>query len=257
MVEVVVLGSGSRGNATLVRTARSALLIDAGLSCRQLCARLEAVGHDPRALDAVLVTHEHVDHVQGLPVLLRRRPMPVFLNAETAAAAHRAVSDASSLEIFETGRAFDAGGFRVTAFPIPHDAVAPVGFVLEAEGVRVGFATDLGHVTTEIKARLAGCHAIVLEANHDPQMLIAGPYPWATKQRVASRFGHLSNDGAAEALAEIASENTQAVVLAHISETNNVPGLAAAAAGAALRQAGRAPSLACAAQHRPAAALRL
>lgn len=257
MVEVIVLGSGSRGNATLVRTERSALLIDAGLTCRQLVSRLEAVQCELAAIDAVLVTHEHIDHVQGLPVLLRRRAMPVFANAATVGAAPRAFDGARAIAHFESGTAFDAGAFRVTAFPIPHDAADPVGFVLEFEGLRIGYATDLGQVTHLVAARLSGAHALVFEANHDAQMLMEGPYPWVTKQRVASRLGHLSNDGAADALAEIVGPDTQSVVLAHISETNNQPALAATAVGAALARADRRPALHCAPQSRPAVAVRV
>ncbi|RMF73521.1 MAG: MBL fold metallo-hydrolase [Acidobacteria bacterium] len=257
MVELIVLGSGSKGNATLVRSGRGAVLVDAGLSCRQLVARLEAAGQDPARIDAILVTHEHVDHVGGLPVFLKRYPTPVYMTERTAEAAAARVARAPQVVPVVAGEAFDAGPFRVTAVPVPHDAVDPVAYLLERDGVRVGQVTDLGHVTTLVEARFAGCHALVLEANHDRDMLLDGPYPWPTKQRVASRVGHLSNDHAAAALARLVGEETCEVVLAHLSEVNNDPGLAEAAAGAALADRGRRPRVHCARQHAPSRAVRL
>ncbi len=258
MVEVVVLGSGSRGNSTLVRNGRTALLIDAGLTARQVVERLEAVGQDPRRLAAILLTHEHIDHTRGVAVLARRFSLPVLANAETFAAAAPTLRDVPEVEVFETGVPFEVGGISVTPFAVPHDAAEPVGFVLSSEGIRVGYATDLGHVTRLVAARLAGCHALVFEANHDLEMLIHGPYPWATKQRVASRTGHLSNEHAAEFLREVVSDDTRHLVLAHISETNNDPVLARATIETALSDAGRSRiTLATARQDRPAAVVRL
>lgn len=238
MVELVVLGSGSRGNATLVRTAAGALLIDAGLSAREIVRRLEAVGQDPRRVEAILLTHEHSDHVSGLRVLLDRLPVVVAANEATFAAAAQALGDDVDRFVFTTGETFAAGPFEVTAFPVPHDAADPVGFLLEAEGARIGYATDLGHVTRLVETRLSGCAAVVFETNHDLRMLMDGPYPWATKQRVASRQGHLSNEHAAAALPGIAAYGVQHLVLAHLSATNNDPRLARATVEGALEAAG-------------------
>lgn len=257
MVELVVLGSGSRGNCTLVRTSRGALLIDAGLSARQIVRRLAEAGQSPDRLDGILLTHEHQDHVNGLAVFTRCRDIPVLGNAATLEAAGGKLGQARR-KTFTTGQPFDWAGFRVTPFATPHDAAEPVGFVLEAEGVRVGYATDLGHVTQLVAARLTGCDALVFEANHDREMLMEGPYPWVTKQRVASRLGHLSNDHAASALPRIALGETRHLILAHLSETNNNPGLARAAVEIALREAGLPRvGVATASQERPAAPLRL
>lgn len=259
MLEVVVLGSGSRGNATLVRDGRSAILIDAGFSCRQLVARLEGVGQDPRRIEAILLTHEHVDHVQGLRVFRRRFGTPVFASEGTLGAAEKHLGGAKGGEahVLRVGGTVTVGAFEATSFAIPHDAADPVGWVIEAQGVRIGHATDLGHVTRLTAHRLAGCHALVFEANHDRQLLMDGPYPWSTKQRVASRVGHLSNDAAAEALGEIVSDETRTLVLAHLSENNNDPGLAQATIHGALAEAGRRPEVVLATQAAPAAPVTL
>jgi len=258
MVELVVLASGSRGNCTLVRAGRTAVLIDAGLSAKQIVERLAAVGQDPRGLSAILLTHEHIDHTRGVAVLARRFTVPVIANAATWQAAEDQLCDIPAVEFFVTGTRFAVGALEVTPFATPHDAAEPVGFVLESEGLRVGYATDLGHVTRLVAARLAGCHALVFEANHDLEMLMSGPYPWATKQRVASRTGHLSNEHAAEFLPQVVGEETEHLVLAHLSETNNDPALARATVETALVEAGRTRvSLTTARQDRPAAAVRL
>ncbi len=258
MVELVVLASGSRGNCTLVRAGRTAVLIDAGLSAKQIVERLAAVGQDPRGLAAILLTHEHIDHTRGVAVLARRFAVPVLANAATYEAAEVQLRDVPAAEFFVTGTRFDVGTLAVTPFAVPHDAAEPVGFLLESEGARIGYATDLGHVTRLVAARLSGCQALVFEANHDLEMLMSGPYPWATKQRVASRTGHLSNEHAAEFLPEAVSEETVHLVLAHLSETNNDPALARATVETALAAAGRSrTSVTTARQDRPAAAVRL
>ncbi|MDH3283563.1 MAG: MBL fold metallo-hydrolase [Acidobacteriota bacterium] len=251
-LELVVLGSGSRGNATLVRGAGAAILIDAGISARQIAARLEGVGQSPGRLDAILLTHEHGDHVAGLAGLTRRFPTTVFANAATLAAVDGRLGDRTTCETFECGKLFSIGPFDVRAFQVPHDAADPVGFVIETRGRRFGFATDLGHVTDSISEELSDCDALVFEANHDREMLRDGPYPWFTKQRVASELGHLSNEHAAAELTRIVSERTSQLVLAHLSATNNDPGLACATVAGALRSAGPgAPSVVAASQSEP------
>ncbi len=258
MIEIVVLGSGSRGNCALLRQDGHAVMIDAGLSAREIARRCAAVGQDLAKIDAILLTHEHADHVAGVRVFAKRCGAVVAGNAATLAAAGLHFPHVAQLATFTTGQRFTAGRFAVTPFRVPHDAVEPVGFILEAEGVRVGYATDLGHVTPEVRARLEGCAAIVMESNHDREMLRLGPYPWVTKQRVASANGHLSNDHAAAALPDIVAFGTEHVVLAHVSETNNHPHLARAAVHGALLAAGRdRVRLEVAPQDRPATPVRL
>ena len=236
MVELITLGSGSRGNSTLLRTARSAILIDAGFTARQLFLRLESVGQDPSDIDAVVITHEHSDHICGVPVFTRRTGTRVHANEAAVASAGPALQDAATLETFTTGRCFEAGDFTITPFPVSHDAAEPVGFIIEAEGIRTGYATDLGHADHDVVEQLTGCEIVVLESNHDRNMLFTGPYPPMTKQRIDSDHGHLSNEAAAELLISVIPGGTRQIVLAHLSETNNIPKLARAAVEGALRR---------------------
>ncbi len=257
MLEVIVLGSGSKGNATLVRRDEFSLLIDAGFSARQLNLRLEAVGQDPGALDAILVTHEHSDHVKGLRVFAKRKQIPVRANRRTLEALGSVVQELSIVEDFATGHRFEVGPFRITSFSVPHDAVDPVGFVFEVDGIRIGYATDLGFVSRLVSTTLRGCQGIVFEANHDRMMLLDGPYPWSTKQRIASRYGHLSNDHTAEGLPEIVTDETSVVLLAHMSESNNDAELASATVQGALWEKGlRNIDVRVASQDSPARAMR-
>ena len=239
MVRVVPLGSGSSGNATLVTFGERRLLIDAGLSARELAARLEGVGLAPSALSAILLTHEHHDHARGLPRFALKHRVPVFTSPECLAALNLAPHHLPAWHPFEPGIPFEAFGIRVDPFVVPHDAVNPVGFVLEAGGVRVGIATDLGHATTLVMERLRGCHVLLVEANHDDGMLLRGSYPWALKQRIGGRLGHLSNDEAATLVTSVADDDCQAVILAHLSENNNPSALARRAVATALARAGR------------------
>jgi phosphoribosyl 1,2-cyclic phosphodiesterase len=239
MVRVVPLGSGSSGNATLVAFGERRLLIDAGLSARELALRLEGVGVPPSTVSAVLLTHEHHDHARGLERFAMKHKVPVFTSPESLAALNLAPHHLPAWHPFEPGIPFEAFGVTVDPFVVPHDAVNPVGFVLEALGVRVGIATDLGHATTLVVERLRGCHVLVVEANHDDGMLVGGPYPWALKQRIGGRLGHLSNEEAATLLVATADDDCQAVVLAHLSESNNTAALARRAVATALARAGR------------------
>ena len=239
MVRVVLLGSGSSGNATLVAFGARRILVDAGLSARELAARLEGVGVAPRQLTAVLLSHEHHDHARGLERFAVKHALPVFTAPEALAALNLAPRHLGAWHPFEPGVAFDASGVTVEPFSVPHDAANPVGFVLQAEGVRVGIVTDLGHATTLVVERLRGCHVLVVEANHDDGMLVRGPYPWALKQRIGGRLGHLSNEEAATLLAATADDACQAVILAHLSEKNNTAALARKAVASALAAAGR------------------
>ncbi len=238
MFEVTVLGSGSSGNATLVRSGRTSILIDAGLSYRQICLRLHAVGCGPADLDAVLVSHEHGDHVKGLRILCARQAVPVYTAVATLATRELREAAPARVEPIRAGKEFRVGELTVEPFCVPHDAADPLGFAVSCNGLRLGYVTDLGFATALTRERLRDCHLLVLEANHDRDMLIDGPYPWPVKQRILSRFGHLSNGAAAELLGEVAGPELRAVVLAHISRHNNLPELARAACEESLQACG-------------------
>lgn len=315
MVRFTVLASGSKGNCTIISGGRTRILVDAGLSCRELFRRMKIAGEDPLSLDAIIITHEHQDHVNGLAVTARKIGIPVYFTeathrawmrwisprkqmtyaqwvelcrkqaaerqaeidmdesnsdgaealpgadaAEPAPLAQVAIAAAAgpegnpaspasedpawlpAVEYFEAGRAFEIGDIQVSPFTIPHDAADPVGFVFRAEGVRMGFATDLGYIPPNVKAQLAGVDLLFLESNHDLEMLRDGPYPWSVKQRVLSRVGHLSNEAAANFLENSYDGQAAYVILAHLSENNNLPELARVAAERALN--GRASLLA-------------
>jgi phosphoribosyl 1,2-cyclic phosphodiesterase len=330
MVRFTVLASGSKGNSTVVTGGRTRILIDAGLSCRELFRRMKLAGEDPETIDAIVITHEHQDHINGLAVTARKLKIPVYFTeathrawmrwltprrqmsyaqwielcrkqaserqAEVQSAAQTpdpseadpeeaeadcettavqtqasAPSEAQvpvptgppslkedptwlpAVEYFEPGRPFSIGDISLSPFTIPHDAADPVGFVLSAEAVRMGFATDLGYITPNVKQQLKNLDLLLLESNHDLEMLRDGPYPWSVKQRVLSRVGHLSNDATAEFLCHEYDGQAVYVILAHLSENNNLPELARVAAERALM--GRASLLAnrllLAEQHQP------
>jgi phosphoribosyl 1,2-cyclic phosphodiesterase len=286
MMRMTVLASGSKGNSTIVSSSRTRILVDAGLSCRELLKRMQMADEDPAALDALLITHEHQDHVQGLAVLARKLGVPVYFTqathrawmrsmmphkrmtyaawlalrqqdlaqrqagegapvtaapeaecADDAPAAH-APKDPCSLpgvEYFAAGTGFSIGDIAITPFTIPHDAADPVGFVFEADGVRMGIATDLGYMPPNVKMAIRNCDVLMIESNHDLEMLRDGPYPWSVKQRVMSRVGHLSNEAVSDFLEKNYDGNASYVVLAHLSECNNLPELARVTAERALR----------------------
>jgi phosphoribosyl 1,2-cyclic phosphodiesterase len=283
MMRMTVLASGSKGNSTVIATHRTRILVDAGLSCRELLKRMHLAGEDPHALDAILVTHEHQDHVQGVAVLARKLGIPVYFTemthrawvrwlhprkrttyaewllqrqqgavAPSASTAVAVVADDADAELcepasvecdpaavpsvayFEAGKRFVVGDIDVEPFTIPHDAADPVGFVFEGDGVRIGFATDLGYMAANARQALRRCDVLMLESNHDTEMLRDGPYPWSVKQRVMSRVGHLSNEAAAEFLERNYDGQAAYVILAHLSESNNLPALARVSAERAL-----------------------
>jgi phosphoribosyl 1,2-cyclic phosphodiesterase len=363
MVRFTVLASGSKGNSTVVCGGRTRILVDAGLSCRELFRRMKLAEEDPETLDAIVITHEHQDHVNGLAVTARKLGIPVYFTeathrawmrwltprrqmtykqwlelcrkqaaereAEPEVTAQEAVADESELEdavreeaevecliqagapsqptgvepapaaetasdgrpsldtasaetasveppsveppslkedptwlptveYFRAGEPFSIGDIALSPFTIPHDAADPVGFVLCSEGVRMGFATDLGYIPPNVKEQLRDLDLLLLESNHDLEMLRDGPYPWSVKQRVLSRVGHLSNDATAEFLSTAYDGQAAYVILAHLSENNNLPELARVAAERAL--VGRASLLAnrlyLAEQHQPLSAIR-
>ena len=316
-MRMTVLASGSKGNSTVVASARTRVLVDAGLSCRELLRRMALVGEDPAALDAILITHEHIDHVAGLPVLARRLKLgiPVYFTEgthrawvrmvtpkttmsyaqwgdhlqqekETRAAAASAQAEAiiniaaeaaaacatlrsddpnptfelpvdpdeeelcaptqsrekrdpaslPAVEYFHAGTNFAIGDLDITPFTIPHDAADPCGFVFHSrsESIRMAIATDLGYVPPNVKAALKSIDVLLLESNHDLEMLRDGPYPWSVKQRVLSRVGHLSNHATADFLSNDYDGGAACIVLGHLSESNNVPELARLSAEQAL-----------------------
>lgn len=241
MVAVTVLASGSRGNCTLISSSRTRLLVDAGLSCRELLRRLAGCGEDAHTLDAILITHEHSDHVAGLRVLARRLKIPVYMTGPTRQEYQKWVRDGSGqpvalerCELFCCGSRFQIGEISVMPFTIPHDAIDPVGFTFSAEGVKVGICTDLGYVPASVRDHLRGCHVLMMESNHDVELLRGGPYPWSVKQRVMSRVGHLSNDALADFLTSDYDGNAEFLILAHLSEQNNHPEIARVSAERAL-----------------------
>jgi phosphoribosyl 1,2-cyclic phosphodiesterase len=234
-VRVCVLGSGSKGNCTFLATEKTRLLVDAGLSCRETYARLAAIGEPPDGLDAVVITHEHTDHINGLRLLAQDSKLPIYITRPT----YDAVNWDARLQSFEHFAASDRfiiGDIEITPFPIPHDAVDPVAFTFDAQGIRISVVTDLGYVPEVVKQRVKGSHCLIFESNHDLEMLKVGPYPWYVKQRVMSRHGHLSNNATADFLAGDFDGAAQVLVLAHLSETNNHPEIARLSAEQALAQ---------------------
>ncbi|MEW6263702.1 MAG: MBL fold metallo-hydrolase [Thermodesulfobacteriota bacterium] len=244
------LASGSKGNALWVETGDGAVLVDAGLAGRELMRRLDAAGLNPGALQAILISHEHRDHVSGAGVLARRLRLPIYLNQATRRRAAFLLDHVETRD-FRTGEPFRLAGLAIQPFSVSHDAADPSGFIFERQGVKLGLATDLGVSTSLVRERLAGCRGLILEANHDPQMLMNGPYPWEIKMRVKSRHGHLSNQDAAELLAQVAHAGLAHVVLAHLSEVNNRPELALAVVGSAVNTPARGFTLTAAGQHAP------
>ncbi len=240
-VSVSVLASGSRGNCALIASSSTRILLDAGISCRETFKRLKLLGEDPHRLSAILITHEHSDHVYGLLTLAKKLSVPVFMTGATHHAWNRAMRndlgeapELAHLEFFCSGRHLQIGDIAITPFTIPHDAEDPVGFTFRAEGVKVAFATDLGYLPPNVSDHLGGCDLLVMESNHDLEMLRGGPYPWSVKQRVMSRVGHLSNESLADFFTSDYDGGAAYIVLAHLSEQNNHPDLALGAAEKAL-----------------------
>jgi phosphoribosyl 1,2-cyclic phosphodiesterase len=286
MVRFTVLASGSKGNSCIVSCCSDAgkagtrILVDAGLSCRELFRRMKQAGEDPSSLDAILVTHEHQDHINGLAVTARKLGIPVYFTEATHRAWVRQVTPQKrityaewarqyreqknpveeaapepetaepvcttepqsapdparlpAVQYFRAGESFSIGDLQISPFTIPHDAADPVGFVFTAEGIRLALATDLGYMPPNVQAQLRRCDLIMLESNHDLEMLRDGPYPWSVKQRVLSRVGHLSNDAASAFLEQTYDGAATYLILAHLSESNNLPELARLAAERAL-----------------------
>ena len=233
-LRVSVLGSGSSGNATLVATERTRLLVDAGLSRRETLRRLRGIGEPSTGLDGILISHEHSDHVAGMASLAAALNIPVYLTALTRQALPPPNEAPPVFELFRPGQKFAIQDLEVEPFTVPHDAADPVGFCFSAAGTRIGVCMDLGYLPDSVKVHLRGCQCLVLESNHDLDMLKVGPYPWMVKQRVMSRTGHLSNSAVAEYLENDYDGQAQVLVLAHLSGNNNHPEIARLSAARAL-----------------------
>lgn len=230
-VRLISLYSGSSGNAFLIDTPTDAILIDAGRNAKKLCASLAEVGVVPEKIRAIFVTHEHTDHISALPVFLKKHPIPVHLLAGCAFRLEDDPHAGTCLVKHTPIYSEKVANITVTAFPTPHDSHASSGFRIEiplgdGEILRLGYATDIGYVSNDVRNGLLGCEAVVLESNHDVEMLHTGPYPYVLKQRIASRRGHLSNVDSAAFAAELCENGTRALLLAHLSRENNTPALA-------------------------------
>jgi phosphoribosyl 1,2-cyclic phosphodiesterase len=216
-----LLGSGSAGNAILVSAPTGKLLIDNGLSYKQLSLRAQEIGESLDDLDGVLITHEHGDHVNGLGVLSRNRPVPIFLTRATYDHLPSKVGQLRNVTFFESGDAFSVGAFNVTTFRIAHDAADPVSFVIEHNGCRMGLATDMGSVSNLVRQRLRDCHALILESNYCHDMIRNSPYPPQIIQRIRGNHGHLSNVDMNRLLADLLHDDLRLVVAVHVSQENN------------------------------------
>lgn len=233
------LASGSKGNSLLVRKNDTGILVDAGISASEIEKRITAAGIDSAVIKAIVITHEHLDHIKGAAAAARKFRVPIYINDPTLRGSMRIWQPPpDEIILFSTGRTFRIGDLEIETFLLPHDAAEPAGLCIQADGLRIGIATDLGSPTRLVQERLKTCHAVVLEANHDRRMLIAGPYPWHLKQRISSKLGHLSNDSSASLIESIIHRDLRYIVLAHLSEINNTTEAALLAVHKALMAAG-------------------
>ena len=220
-----VLASSSSGNCTLVATERTRLLVDAGLSRRETFERLKAIGVAPESLSAILITHEHSDHIAGLQVIAKKLGIPIYVSRLTAPAIPWPDDFAPKIESFAAGSTFPIGDIDVTSFTIPHDAVDPVGFTFRSQGIKIAIATDLGYMPDSVRFHLRNTNIMLLESNHALEMLKVGPYPWSIKQRIMGRMGHLSNDVACAFIKNDLDTSISTLILGHLSAHNNHPAL--------------------------------
>lgn len=228
-IRFTVLASGSTGNATIIDTKEAKLMVDAGLSARKLEQLMEMREMNPRDLDGIVVTHEHSDHIKGLRVLARKYELPVYANEKTWKAMEKHTRDIpdNSRHIVETGETLTFGELEVDTFAISHDAAEPIGLCFSLGGMKLGLATDLGYVSDKVLAKLIDADVLVLESNHDIEMLRVGTYPWNIKRRILSDVGHLSNEAAGEVLSRmIEAGHVRRVYLAHLSRDCNMMDLA-------------------------------
>lgn len=238
-VQFTILGSGSSGNCAYLECDETRLLIDAGLSGRQIRQRLLMIGRTPESLDGILITHEHSDHIQGLTGLAAKLNIPVYCNRQTRDAIKGQLDAELEFRLFETGASFELGSVSIDSFTVPHDAYDPVGFLIRTNCANIGILTDLGHPTKLVMERVRQANVLVLETNHDLKMLQDDVRrPWSVKQRIVSRHGHLSNDAAAELAAQVVSADLEHVYLGHLSSDCNKPALAHAAVSGKLQAMG-------------------
>jgi phosphoribosyl 1,2-cyclic phosphodiesterase len=233
-----VLASGSGGNALYVETEDTRLLVDAGLSCAELTRRLKFIGIHPGSLDGLVITHEHADHIKGAGVVARRLGVPVYINGPTLRRGMRRIGNISHPIIVQTGQTLTIKDLFLHTFTKCHDAADPMGIMISCRGVRLGLITDLGRSTPVVETRLKGCQALIMEFNHDEKMLEQGPYPLEVKRRIRGPDGHLSNGQAKELLLSLCHHDLSLVVLAHLSEINNLPEKALRISREALRNSG-------------------
>ena len=213
------LGSGSKGNGTLVHGNDQLLLIDCGFSVREAEKRLQRLNITPHQIDAILVTHEHSDHIKGVGPLARKFKLPVYMTAGTARSS--AIGEIQSLHIIHNYKPFRVKGLQVIPVAVPHDAIEPTQYIFEMDNKRLGLLTDLGNISPYVESQYTDCDALIIEANHDPSMLASGPYPKSVKQRVGGAWGHLSNQQASTFLQRMDKSRLQCLVVAHISQQNN------------------------------------
>lgn len=228
MIRFCSLFSGSSGNCIFMEANGTKILIDAGLSGKRIIQALTSIGEQPSEISAILVTHEHIDHTRGVGILSRKFDIPIYANENTWTSMEREIGpvNVKNKMYFDTGMEFEIGNIQVKAFPIPHDAAEPVGYNFFAGNRKITTATDIGHVTKELLKHLEMSDLLLLESNHDIEMLKVGPYPWPLKQRILGDRGHLSNDMAAKVAAHMAEKGTTRILLGHLSKENNFPELA-------------------------------
>src|SRR2546421_3354146 len=238
---LTILGSGSSGNCAFLETAETRLLVDAGLSGRQIRQRLLSIGRAPESLNGILITHEHSDHIQGLVGLAAKLQIPIYCNRLTSEAIERALQLRLDCRLFSTGATFEVGDILVDTFNVPHDAYDPVGFLLHTAAGKIGVLTDLGHATKLILQRVQSANVLLLDTNYDLALLRDDVHrPWSVKQRILSRHGHLSNDAAALIAEQLASAELRHLYLGHLSGDCNRPELARLAVSQTLERAGAA-----------------
>lgn len=249
-LSVCVLGSGSKGNAIHITDGSTSVLFDAGLSGKEIKRRMGIRGLSHESLDAIIISHEHSDHIKGAGALSRQLKIPVYINEQTFQAAEPLMGKPHELCTIDCGSPFRINGLFIHPFSISHDAVDPSGFSIEKNGTKIGLATDLGMANLVVREHLKHSNLLIIESNHDPLMLLENDrYPWSLKQRVKSRKGHLANDDMAGLLAELVHDRLYHVILAHLSEENNSPDIALASAVKALEGSGA--TLSVAGQHEP------
>ena len=242
VLQLCTLASGSSGNSLLVSDGATHILVDAGISCRRITTALKGLGVDPASLSAVLITHEHTDHISGLTTLTKQRKVPVYASRGTGRQlCYRIAFLEEVLHPFTPGECFSIGSIDIETFPTPHDAAESTGYALSAGGRKAAVVTDLGHVTEAVEAGIRGANLLVAEANHDVEWLRSGPYPYFLKDRILGDRGHLSNEAGAALVCSAVSAGTSTVVLAHLSHENNTPERARQVVGDSLTRMGAVP----------------